>query len=77
MFKQLYKHNDKLYLINRKIPIDYFTKEGTTHMGFVKCWRDWLKCDNVLKLQTHFLFVETIEDIEFEEINNEIKNIEK
>lgn len=76
MFKQLYKHNDKLYLINRKIPVDYFIKEGTIHMDFVKCWRDWLKCDHVLKLQTHFLFVETVEDIEFEEINNEIKNIE-
>jgi hypothetical protein len=30
----------------------------------------WCGADHVLKNQTHFLFCETIEEVEFEEINN-------
>ena len=37
-------------------------------MGLVKGVRDWFECDHVLKTASHFLFVETIEDIEFEEL---------
>ena len=39
-------------------------------MEVVKAWMEWLGCDHVLKDQKHFIFVETIQDIEFEEINN-------
>lgn len=70
MFKQLYYHNDKAYLINRRIPSHNFEKKGHLHMDVVKAWMEWLGCDHVLKDQKHFIFVETIQDIEFEEINN-------
>ena len=69
MFKQLYYHNDKAFLIVRRISVGCFEKKGILDMDLVKGVRDWFKCDHVLKTSTHFLFVETIEDIEFEEIN--------
>ena len=69
MLRQLYYHNDKAFLIIRKISIGCFDEKGKLNMNLVKGCRDWFGCDHVLKTQTHFLFVETIEDIEFEEIN--------
>jgi len=71
MLKQLYYHNDKAYLINRRIPTHNFEKNGQPNLEFVKAWMEYLGCDHVLRDQTHFIFVETIEDVEFEEINNE------
>ena len=70
---QLYRHGDKLYKIRREIPTHNFQKKGTNHldMEFVKAWRDWLGADHVLRTQTSFLFVEIVEDVEYEEINNE------
>lgn len=69
--KQLYYHNDKAYLINRRIPVHNFEKNEQINLEFVKAWMEWLGCDHVLRDQTHFMFVETIEDVEFEELNNE------
>ena len=69
MFKELYYHNDKAFLIVRQISVGCFDKRGILDMNLVKGVRDWFECDNVLKTKTHFLFVETVEDIEFEEIN--------
>jgi len=31
---------------------------------------EYLGCDHVLRDQTHFMFCETIEDVEFEELSN-------
>jgi len=64
--KQLYYHNDVLYLIHRYIPISLFTnKEGVVNMDNVKIWRDYLpNVDHVLKTDRHFLFVETIQEAE-------------
>ena len=66
--KQLYYHNDKAYLINRRIPVHIFEKNNQINFEFVKAWMEWLGCDHVLRDQTHFIFVETIKDIEGEEI---------
>lgn len=71
MFKQLYYHNNKAYLVNRRIPTHNFEKNGELNLDFVKAWRDYLRCDHVLRDQSHFIFVETIDDVEFEEVNNE------
>jgi len=68
--KQLYYHNNKAYLVNRKIPVHNFEKNGQIHLDFVKAWMEHLRCDHVLRDQTHFIFVETIEDIEFEQVNH-------
>ena len=64
--KQLYYHNDKAYIIHHHTPISLFSnKEGVLNMENVKVWRDYLpNVDHVLKTNTHFLFVETIQEAE-------------
>jgi hypothetical protein len=69
MIHQLYKHNDKLYLIKRDMGDHNFkNKDKSINMDVLKLWRDHLDCDHVLKKEDRFLFVETIEEIEFKEI---------
>jgi hypothetical protein len=64
--KHLYKHNDKCYFIHRSISLSRFTNnEGIINLEGVKLWRDGLPfVDHVLRTDTHFLFVETIQDAE-------------
>ena len=66
--KQLYQHNNDPYILHRRISINSLTKDGKVNMDFIKGWRDYLGCDHVLRNKTHFLFVETIQEVEFEEI---------
>jgi hypothetical protein len=72
MFSQLYYHNEKAYILKRKIPITHFNIKGKIELEYVKGWRDWLGCDHVLRDTTHYLFVNNIQDIEFEEISNNL-----
>ena len=64
--KQWYKHNDKYYIIHKKIPTSSFThKDGKIELDMVKeCMETLYKVDHVLRNETHFLFVETIQDAE-------------
>jgi hypothetical protein len=64
--KQFYFHNEKYYFIHRSISIALFTnKDGIIDLEGVKTWRDGLPLvDHVLRNETHFLFVETIQDAE-------------
>jgi hypothetical protein len=67
--KQLYMHGDKAYLIIRKAPINKFEIDHhPENMERVKMYRDWVGADHVLRDQTHFLFCETIQDIEWEDL---------
>jgi hypothetical protein len=63
-----YKHNDRYYIIHRQIKIADFTdNEGKINLDLVKEGRDSIfKADHVLRNETHFLFVETILDVESE-----------
>ena len=63
-----YKHNDKYHIIHRQIKIADFTdNEGKINLDLVKEGRDSIfKVDHVLRNETHFLFVETIPDVESE-----------
>jgi hypothetical protein len=71
-YRELFKHNDKLYIIKAKAPISSFTdKQGKLHLEFVKGMQNHLGADHTLKTESHFLFVETIEEIEFEELCHE------
>jgi hypothetical protein len=74
--KQLYKHNEKWYIVHRDIPISLFAnKEGVINLEGVKEWRDYLpNVDHVLRTESHFLFVETIQDAEI--IEEDVKEIE-
>jgi len=68
--KQLFKHNDKLYLILRDIASHNFeNKDGSLNMDVLKAWRDYLGGDHVLKHNNRYLIVETIQDIEYETSN--------
>lgn len=69
--KQLYYHNNTPYKVHRRIPTHNFEKNKELNLDYVKAWRDWLGCNHVLRDQTHFIFVETIDDVEFEELKNE------
>jgi hypothetical protein len=67
--KQLYIHSDKAYLIIRKVLIGKFEIDRhPENMERVKMYRDWVGADHVLRDQTHFLFCETIQDIEWEDL---------
>jgi hypothetical protein len=68
--KQLYKHDDKAYLILRRVGEWRFQRklDEPVDMERVKMFRDWVGADHVLRDQTHFMFCETIPDIEFEEL---------
>ena len=65
--------NDQAYVVKRELPIQKFELKGTDrlNMELVQAYRDWLGCDHVLRSQTHFMFCETIEEVE-EEIDWEL-----
>tara|TARA_R110001592_G_scaffold363228_1_gene681921 strand:+ start:1380 stop:1574 length:195 start_codon:yes stop_codon:yes gene_type:complete len=56
-------HGGKLWILKRK-----FRKERFSDMNHVKEYREWINCNHVLQDNTHYLFVDTVLDIEFEEI---------
>jgi len=64
--KQLYKHNDKFYIIHKKIPISSFTHpDGKIELDMVKeCMEILYKVDHVLRNETHFMFAETVQEAE-------------
>jgi hypothetical protein len=74
--KQLFKHGDLLYLINRVMPLHQFhDKTGVFNNEKMKAWKEWLNCDHVLKHNEMYLFVETIPEHEFEEIEEEMMEV--
>lgn len=64
--KKFYRHGDTCYFVHRDILISHFSdKNGILDMEKVKLWRDWLNgVDHVLRTDSHFLFVETIQEAE-------------
>ena len=69
----IYIHNDSAYQIKRQIPIYMFSNKDTDiiDMVEVKRFRDWIKCDHVLKSDSHFIFCHTIPDIEYTDLEND------
>jgi len=70
--KQWYRHNDQYYIIHKQIRISSFSdKNGVLNMEMVKECRDVLpNVDHVLRNETHFMFVETIQEAEIIEEND-------
>jgi hypothetical protein len=65
--KQLFKHDDQLYLVLRVMNEHNFkNKDGSINMNVLKAWRDHLGGDHVLKQHNQYLIVETIKEIEYE-----------
>ena len=69
--KQLFKHNDKLYVVIRNMATHNFeNKNGSINMEVLKAWRDHLGCDHVLRHNDHYLLVQTIQDAIIEDENS-------
>lgn len=71
--KQLYLHGGKAFIVLKRVWEGHFASkiDQNPNMEYVKTYRDWCGADHVLRDQTHFLFCETIEDIEGEELSSE------
>ena len=71
--RPIYSHGGKAYVVIRRVPISKFRiDEHPENMDIVKEYRDACRADHVLRDQTHFIFCETIPDVEWEEIKEEI-----
>lgn len=62
--KTLIRHQGDVFLVNMKIPVSYFTKNGIVNEKAMHVWREELKSNAIIKVQEYFLFCEKIEDIE-------------
>jgi len=64
----VYKHGDTAYVILRQKPIHHFAKtfDEQPNMEYVQHFMQWLGADHVLRNNTHFMFCETIPDVDFE-----------
>ena len=66
--KSIYMHGDAAYHVVAQKPIHHFAKifGDNPNMEYVQMYMNWLRCDHVLNNQTHFMFCETITDVDFE-----------
>jgi hypothetical protein len=67
----LYYHNKEAYIVKRSVLIHHFAPslDKDANMEYVQMYRNWVGADHVLRTPTHFLFCETVRDVDFEEIN--------
>ena len=70
MIRPIYKHNGESYIILDRVLTHHFAKtfQDQPDLEYVNLHMKWRGADHVLRTQTHFLFCETIEDVEYEEI---------
>jgi hypothetical protein len=66
--RPVYKHNDMAYIVLRQKLIYAFSKtaDEEPNMELVREFMKWVGADHVLRTQTHFMFCETIPDVDFE-----------
>lgn len=57
------KYGDKFYVLVRQIKKNMFTE-----MSHVKEYKEYIHAEHVLQNGEHYLFVNNIDEIEFEEI---------
>jgi hypothetical protein len=52
----------------RQTPVHHFAKgfDDPPNMEYVQSYMKWLGADHVLRTQTHFMFCETVPDVDFE-----------
>lgn len=62
--KTLIRHQDNVFIVLKKIPVSYFTKNGQVNEKAMHVWREELKSNAIIKVQDYFLFCEKIEDAE-------------
>lgn len=71
--KQIYLHGGKAYIVLRRVWEGKFMPklDQDPDIERVKMFRDWVGADHVLRDQTHYIFCETIKDIEWEDLPSE------
>lgn len=70
--KTLFRHEDNVFLVLRKMPTSYFHKGDVLNQKLFTLWREHIGANAVLKVQDQFLFCERIEELE-EIIEEQIK----
>jgi hypothetical protein len=69
--QQLYRNGEDLYLILREVEISrLLDKAGQIRGDAFNALKDYLGSDKVLKNQSHFLFCETIQEANWEDITD-------
>lgn len=73
--KELFFHNGKAYVVLRRLPYHSVSdRKGNIIPEVFNGWKEYLGADHVLKNSTHFIYCETVPDIDFEEIIEEENN---
>jgi hypothetical protein len=68
MNKKIINYNEKLYVLIRDISKEYIdSRIKGTREEVLKLWQEALMCDKILQNNTHYLFVNNIDDVEFTE----------
>ena len=69
MMKNIIYHNDKAYVVLMDLKGHQVSNSnGTINMEVLKAWRDHLGGDHVIKQNDSYTVLETIQDIEYEDI---------
>tara|TARA_Y100001978_G_scaffold169510_1_gene158437 strand:- start:73 stop:261 length:189 start_codon:yes stop_codon:yes gene_type:complete len=55
------RQGDKLWVLKRKVK-----KSSFLDMSSVKGFMEWIECDHVLQDDSHYLFVNSVDDVEYE-----------
>jgi hypothetical protein len=68
MMQQVYKHNDTAYIVRTQKPVSHFAArlDEPPNMEIVQQYMLAVGADHALRTQTHFMFCETIADVDFE-----------
>ena len=68
--RSIYRHGDGAYIIVKQTLIQHFCKVigEPPNMEYVQLYMQSLGCDHVLRNETHFMFCETIQDAEIDDM---------
>lgn len=74
--KSVYKHGDAAYVVLEQKLISHFAPRlgEQPNMEYVQMWMQWRGADHVLRSDTHFMFCETIQDAEYDEVDDSSDN---
>ena len=68
MLANIIIHEETAYQLLQQKPIHHFAERFDTHPNkqYIDTFKEWCGADIVIQSETHFMFCETIPDIDFE-----------
>jgi hypothetical protein len=68
--RSVYRHSDAAYVVLEQQPISHFANRlnEQPNMEYVQMYMQWRGADHVLRSDTHFMFCETIQDAEIDDM---------